>query len=439
MDGTDSALELKRSAKYLLVVSLDGLSSADFGTIKELPHFKELLQSGALVREVKGVYPTQTYPLHASIITGTYPQKHGIVANTLNQPGLENPEWFWFRKAIKARPLYDIARSAGLKVASLLWPTTGGAALDYNLPEIPPTRPGQNLLWSVFRYGTPLFLLDILVRFGWQLRGIERFYLDNFTSSSAAYLIRTGKCNLLLLHLLDLDAARHKHGFLSKKAEQVLQDQDRRLGKLLKASRQAGTYEETAFIVLGDHAYIDVHHRININTALRKAGFLRFNRRGRLADWKAWGNSCGGSSQIYLRDREDRTLRQSVNNALLALKQDPDAGIKAVFDRKQIVKMKLGQGIDFMLEAEPGFYFNGKFGEKVVEAAPGDRKAVHGYLPHLKGYSSLLLASGAGVKKGADLQEINIVDIGPTLAALLGLAMPSAEGRVVTEILAKDA
>lgn len=111
-------MDLKKRAKYLVVISLDGLASADIELIKELPHFKQILESGSYVREVKGIYPTQTYPLHASIITGTYPQKHGIIANTRKEPGIENPEWFWFRKDIKVPTLYDIARSAKLKVGS---------------------------------------------------------------------------------------------------------------------------------------------------------------------------------------------------------------------------------------------------------------------------------------------------------------------------------
>ena len=33
------------------------------------------------------------------------------------------------------------------------------------------------------------------------------------------------------------------------------------------------------------------------------------------------------------------------------------------------------------------------------------------------------------------MDPIRIVDVGPTLATLLGLEMPEAEGRVLTEIL----
>ncbi len=422
-------------AKYLVVISLDGLSSADLKIIKELPHFKEILESGSHAREVIGIYPTLTYPIHASIITGCYVQKHGIVANTRLQPGREKPEWFWFRKEIKVPPLYDIARSAGLKVGTLLWPTAGNAKVHYNLPEIIPTKPRQSQLWLVLSHGTPLFILDILRRFGRLLKGIKRCNLDNFVAASASYLIRFKKPDLLLIHLLDLDATRHRSGFQSAEAKRVLKEQDVRLGQIMKAARDSGIFRETAFIILGDHAYLDVHHRININTALHHAGLISLDGRGKLSRWKAWANACDGSAQITLKDRDSKSDRDCTFKALMELKNNPHAGIEAVFDRKQILEMRLGDSIDFILEAKEGYCFTASSGKKLIEPAKTDHRAAHGYLPDRKGYSSLFLASGAGIKKGVVLHSINIVDVGPTLAALLGLTLPEADGRILTEIL----
>ncbi len=424
-----------KRARRLVVVSLDGLSSIDFKIIKDLPHFKELLESGSLVRKAIGIYPTLTYPLHASIITGTYPRKHGIVANNRKQPGQKKPDWFWFRRDIKVPTLYDIARSAGLRVGSLLWPTTGGAKINYNLPEIFPTRPGQNLLWLVLSNGTPLPILDLKIRFGRLLKGISRHNLDNFIAASAAYLIRAKKPDLLLIHLLDLDATRHRHGFLSREAEKVLHEEDQRLGRIMEAARQAGTFAETAFIVLGDHAYQDVRYRININTALKNAGLLSCDSRGRLTGWTAWANACDGSAHIYLKDPEDASTFEKVTGSIASLQRDRNSGLAAVFNREQIRAMRIGEGIDFILEAESGYYFTGKMGKEVVEPAEEGHLAAHGYLPDREGYSSLVLAAGAGIRKGAVLDSINIVDLGPTMAALLGLRMPDADGRLLEEIL----
>jgi predicted AlkP superfamily pyrophosphatase or phosphodiesterase len=95
--------------------------------------------------------------------------------------------------------------------------------------------------------------------------------------------------------------------------------------------------------------------------------------------------------------------------------------------------------VDFALEARPGFYFSPRLRPEVSEPAPAGTRACHGYRPDREGYTSLLLAAGAGVASGAELEEMSILDLGPTLAALLGLSLPQAEGRVREELLSSGA
>jgi hypothetical protein len=49
-------------------------------------------------------------------------------------------------------------------------------------------------------------------------------------------------------------------------------------------------------------------------------------------------------------------------------------------------------------------------------------------------YPALVL-SGAGIARGARLGHVRNVDVAPTIAALLGVAFPGAEGRVLREAL----
>jgi predicted AlkP superfamily pyrophosphatase or phosphodiesterase len=421
--------------RNMVVVSVDGLSSADMLRLAVLPNFRALLELGSVCREMRGVYPTQTYPLHASLITGSYPRRHGISANTLFQPGRISPDWHWFRRFLRIPPLYDIARQAGLRTATLLWPSAGRSGNRYVIPEIKTTRAGQNLPCLLFSSGSPLFMLHMGVRYRSLLKSLSYFHLDNFTTAAAAHLIRRRKTNLLLLHLLDLDGTRHRLGFRAPEVETILEDQDRRLGMLLAASRESGSYSETSFIVFGDHAYMDVHTRIRINAAFREAGLLAFNTKGKLVSWKAWANCCEGSAQVALYDRRDRATHREVAEVFAGLQKGAQRVVETVYTREQIESMKVGEQIDYILEARDGCYFVPDTEGPVI--SPGEEKfrAVHGYHPDRPGYSSLFLAAGAGVRRGVELDPIRIVDVGPTLATLLGLEMPEAEGRVLTEIV----
>ena len=79
----------------MIVLSWDAVGSEDISYLKELPHFSSLLKRGAFCDQVKSVFPSLTYPAHATIITGKIPAHHGIVNNLRFQPEREKPDWFW--------------------------------------------------------------------------------------------------------------------------------------------------------------------------------------------------------------------------------------------------------------------------------------------------------------------------------------------------------
>src|SRR5579875_1324288 len=118
---------MERLTDHLIVISFDCLSSLDFPTLVELPHFQELLNHKAYCKNVKTIYPSVTYPCHATIVTGKLPNRHGVINNTLLQPRKQSPDWYWYRRYVKVTTLYDEAKKANLTTAALLWPVTAKA------------------------------------------------------------------------------------------------------------------------------------------------------------------------------------------------------------------------------------------------------------------------------------------------------------------------
>jgi predicted AlkP superfamily pyrophosphatase or phosphodiesterase len=419
--------------RSVVVVSIDGLSTVDLPHLEGLPNFRALMEGGSLCRKMLGIYPTQTYPLHASLITGCYPHRHGINANTLFQPGRTSPDWHWYRSSLRVPALDDVARRQGLKTASLLWPGAARSCNHYVIPEIKATRPGQSYPWLLFTSGSPLFMLHMGLRYRSLLKNLQYFHLDNFTTVVASELIRKRKTNLLLLHLLDLDGTRHRYGFRAAETQKVLEDHDLRLGTLRVAVRDSGAFEDTTFFVFGDHAYIDVHTRIRINAAFQKAGLVDFDAAGKLIRWEAWANCCGGCAQVGLRDAADRTIHDGLAEVFAEFQES--GVVQTVFGPDQIRQMKLADRIDYVLEARPGCYFEPEIEAEIIAPAADNFRATHGYHPDRPGYSSPFIAAGAGIRTGVQLESFRIVDLGPTLASLLGLQLPAAEGRALKEIL----
>ena len=69
---------MPKKSNKLIVLSYDSLQSGDLNKLEKMPYFSEILKRAAVVSNVREIYPTLTYPIHTTLITGLYPDKHGI-------------------------------------------------------------------------------------------------------------------------------------------------------------------------------------------------------------------------------------------------------------------------------------------------------------------------------------------------------------------------
>ncbi|MDP4089548.1 MAG: ectonucleotide pyrophosphatase/phosphodiesterase [Bacillota bacterium] len=434
---------MSNTPEYLVVVSFDALSTLDFDTINSLPNFHEYIKQCSFCKKVYSVYPSLTYPAHATIVTGRYPKKHGIINNTLLQPKRRVPDWFWYRKYIKGSTLYDKAIDAGLKTAALLWPVTGRSRIHYNMPEIFPNRPWHNQVMVSLLSGSPVYQALLNQKFGSFRKGLQQPELDNFVHQCALYTIKNYTPNLLFIHYVDLDSQRHKHGFHSLEAKSALIRHDTRLGELIKTLKDTGIYDNTALVLLGDHSSLDENKVINLNIILKERGLITLNSKGRITSWRAISKGCDGSAYIYLHKNNDQEALKTVEQILFELKASKSCGIEEVYSGSEAGKLGSDPDCSFMLEASKGFYFSDDlYGELVKEIKPGEigridhcTAATHGYSPFKSDYTTMFFASGKGVKPGVEVNNMNLVDEGPTLAKLMGLQLEDVDGRILEEIL----
>ena len=89
---------------------------------------------------------------------------------------------------------------------------------------------------------------------------------------------------------------------------------------------------------------------------------------------------------------------------------------------------------DAVFEAKPGYQFSDETAGEDENGAPKYR-GTHGQRPEAPGNAAFFLASGAGIRRGATLGRIQSRDVAPTLATLLGVAMPDVDGRTLTEVV----
>ena len=123
-------------ARHLVIVSIDGLRPEFYlDDAYPAPTLRELVKSGSHARAATPVFPSVTYPGHATIVTGVRPVRHGILFNRIWSPTGGTTRWYEEATDLRATPLWDVARAAGLTTAAVSWPVTLGARIDWLIPE----------------------------------------------------------------------------------------------------------------------------------------------------------------------------------------------------------------------------------------------------------------------------------------------------------------
>ena len=435
---------MKALTKNLVVISFDCLAAYDYELIKTLTNFQRIFQEGSYVQNVETIYPSLTYPCHTTIVTGNYPIKHGIINNTLLQPGVVSPDWNWFRRAIKGTTLYDEASKKNLTTAALLWPVTGKAkGIKYNLPEIFANRPWQNQIMVSLLSGTPGYQWELNQRFGHLRDGLNQPELDDFVLESTLHTIKTKRPNILLAHFTDLDTKRHHYGAHSNESTKAIYRHDVRLGRIIETLEECGLYEDTTIIILGDHAALDENKAVSLNVLLHKQNLIEVNGKGKIINWKAYCKTCDGSAYIYVKDNNDSDSLRNIEQLLKELVDDPEGGIEQYITGKEAGEKGADSACAFMIEAREGFYFIEDYeGEYLRSVTRGDvinnkkyMLACHGYSPEKTNYTTFFMAAGKGIRKNEVVPFMRLVDIGPTLACLLGLNLGETDGKVISQLL----
>lgn len=432
----------KRIPKYTVIVSFDAVGSRDFNTLCELPNFKKFLENSAYCKEVSSIYPTLTYPAHTSIVTGKYPNRHGIVNNTMIQPHRKKPDWFWKRKYVKGSTFYDEARKAGMKVAALLWPVTAGAKINYNIPEILPNRPWETQEMVSFLNGSALYEIELLKNFGHLRDGVKQPQLDNFVHQSLLHTLRKYKPNLTMVHFTDVDTNRHDFGVDAPEIKEAFLRHDIRLKEIIETLQETGMYDETAIIILGDHSQLSVNKVIYPNYLFKQKGLITL-KNNKIHTWRAFAHNCDGSCYIYLKDKNDLELKAQIKELLDGLKEKFPEGIEHIYTGEEAAAMGADENCIFMLEAYEGWYFLDEYDELTTEVKMDSGKphmmlGTHGFLPTKSGYNTFFAAKGVGIASSVEVEKMSLVDEGPTIASLLGLELPNTDGRIITELLGDE-
>lgn len=414
---------------FLMLISIDGLKpeavlEAESHDLN-VPNLRALLADGAYATGVHGVLPTLTYPSHMALLTGASPAHHGIYANTTFDPLQHNQHgWYWYTEDVKVPTLWDAAAAAHLKTANVYWPTSVGAPITWNLPQI--WRAGTEDDLKLQRaLGTPGLERSLSAELGRYPGGDEETVAeDEIRIGFAIRLLSTRHPDFMTVYMTGLDTEQHATGPFSAQSNAVLERIDALLGRLRAAANAAAPGRATVCVV-SDHGFARIEHDVHLYSAFLQTGLFTVDADNRITAWQAMPWPAGGGAAVMLADPTDNALRQRVGDLLASLASDSANGIERILTPQDLQQARAFPDAAFFVSFRIGYEFGDHFTAPLV-TAPKNR-GMHGYTPDHPEMRSSFFLIGPGVPVGRSLGEIDMRQIAPTLAGILHVSLSGAE------------
>ena len=397
--------------RTVVVVMFDGFPPAMIDATTT-PNFDGMKREGAWSRHLIPAFPTLSMTNHATFVTGCWPEHHGVMSNIFYDPKRgryddnSNPDDSDWRTGCE--PMWQAAERQGVRTAVFnfvdRWSSTHGKLASIVNPEV-----------------------------AW-----EHHEADDSIVAKAIGLLHDNGPNhprLIALYFPIPDHVAHYQGTTAPRTEDVVRRCDAIVGKLMAALKALPPEREGTLLVGTDHGMMNVGPIVNVGRLMNMYSI------------KADQASDGGISLLYLHKGESA---DRVANALGSY-----GSAFTVYRKGHYPAFAhLGDGPragDLMLVAKPPYYFVGPevipwWGKALgvthiwpVTFTPfaGGLKADHGYDPRIVQMHGIFYAWGAGIAKGKEIPQLDMIDIHPTVMALLGLRPGKpVDGHVVASVLA---
>jgi predicted AlkP superfamily pyrophosphatase or phosphodiesterase len=431
-------------AAPVLMISIDGLKpecvthAAEHGL--RVPTLRRFLTEGTYADGVVAVLPTVTYPDHTTLITGVWPAEHGIVNNTVFDPKRTmDGAWYWYAGDIRVPTLWDAAHQKGIATASVSWPVSVNAtSVDTLIPEywrtssdsVDPEDSNPQDIELMAAISRPEGLLfNLQKRLGPYMMGNDTTVEgDRVRTRYSLDILARQKPGFMTVHLSALDESEHVSGVYSLEANQTLEAVDGMVAQLINAALKNDP--KTVIVIVSDHGFVNVHHALNIAIPFLQAGLIEAKTAAdgavTVTGWKAEPWATGGLAAIILRDPSDSKTREQVRVLLDRLAADPANGIARILNPDEVKQAGGFPNAAFLLALQPGFTMAGALSGPLVSDQP-PVKGTHGYLPSYPEMRASFFAMGQGVEQGRDLGVIDMRQIAPTVAEILGVSLPTAK------------
>ena len=358
---------------YVLLISLDGFRS-DYAQKYHAQNLLEMAEQGASAKGLIPSFPSLTFPNHITLVTGMYPEHHGIVGNNLYDPvrkqefsmSAASTDGSWY----KAKPLWVLAEQHGIRTACMFWPASDA--------EIDGVRPSA---WFKYDGRVP-----------------NQKRVDQILTWLK--LPEPQRPHFLTLYFDDVDSAGHTYGPDAPETGAAVQRVDALIGELRRGI--AGSGLPVNIIVVADHGMQYAPELIALASFTDLSG-VRVISGGPFA--LLYSPDAGTTERLY-RDLHGKSPKFEVYRRMdvpehLHYSADPRIGDLVVI---------VNEPVQLTVREQPGGH-----------VSPGR----HGFDPaRFPTMRAIFVAAGPNIRRRARLGLVENTGVMPFIAKILNLKLP---------------
>ena len=407
-----------KEPQTVLLVSMDGMPwNLISGKFANTPNLDRVGKNGVKAKYIKTVVPGKTWPTHQSILTGLYPESHGIVSNVFWDPVYKEKFILEFdcsnfdpKFYNESEPIWlTLQRSTTNKGRSgvYFWPGFGG------YKEMPSfyRKPICKLNCSAVD-AKELLNLRNKTRSTWP--PYEHCYPDFFNKTTERYPMRVDRVidwlksddhpRFVALYIDAPDWKGHSDGALSQEYKDSIEEVDRdAVGYLLDQLEKESLDDKVNVIFVSDHNMLNTSsERVILLDQYIDPSTYTLTESGSLGHM--WPNE-GKLEEIY----KNLTQPKTPDHLAVYKKQDIPEDYHWKHNRR-IPPIFVDPDVGWTVKksnasVRPGHWVRGS----------------HGWPPQKAKLYSILFAQGPAFKVDYEIEPFSILDLYPMMCDLLGI------------------
>jgi predicted AlkP superfamily pyrophosphatase or phosphodiesterase len=367
----------------LILISLDGFRW-DYLQRPNAARLRALAAGGTRAERLVPAFPSKTFPNHITLVTGLYPEHHGIAANVMRDPVLgrfatgadpavRDPRWY------TGEPIWVTAERQGVRSASYFWPGSE-APIGGVLPH-----------WT--------YPFDVTTTRATRVERVLEWVAMPETTAPG----------LIAVYFSEVDTDGHNFGPNAARTDTAIAQVDSAVGAIVDGIARLGATDRVNIVVVSDHGMTEIvaERTITLDSYVSMDSLV-------MGDWSPVATiipKAGTSDYVF--------------NALV--KAHPHMKVYRKGDLPDRLHYNTGAHVTPIVAiADEGWSIATQ--AAAANMPRGQVLGAHGYDPELPSMGALFIAAGPDVARGLVVPPFGNVHVHALLAQLLHLTPPVTDG-----------